>query len=391
MSGIFTLIAAAGFLHMFVICPARANQAVQDAASKAKTIEIPFTSHDGYRMLGKLTIPNSGARHPVVIYVQTAEGMTVDVKRPDGRGGTFNYFDLYREKLPEMNVAFFSYEGRGIRMGDSPPRYEQIDWDIYNTSTLENKVRDILSAVQAVRKQPGIDASKVFLIGTSEGTLLAAEAASRVPKQIRGLILYAVLSSTLRDALKYMAADGPFLVLRRLFDTDKDGRISKKEFEADPRKYREKALKNVGFETLDRDGDGYFTSEEMRIIRKSFVDAAETNNYAAINGWLKVTAGVSIPKDWVKDHFAHADMWTFLSQLKMPVGLFHGDADNLTPIEGVRRLEDRAKREGKSNMQFHYFEGLDHSLGIGAYFVTGKLPEGHKAIFEFIRKQTVKK
>ena len=69
--------------------------------------------------------------------------MTVDTKRQKSRDTTFNYFDLYREKLPEMNVAFFSYEGRGIRMGDKPPRYETINWDIYNTSTLENKVRDI--------------------------------------------------------------------------------------------------------------------------------------------------------------------------------------------------------------------------------------------------------
>ena len=38
-------------------------------------------------------------------------------------------------------------------------------------------------------------------------------------------------------------------------------------------------------------------------------------------------------------------------------------------------------------MEFHYFKGLDHSLNIGHYFVRGIMPEGHKAIFEFIRKQ----
>jgi acetyl esterase/lipase len=342
-------------------------------------------------MFGKLTLPNSGARHPVVIYVQTAEGMTVDMKRPNGRGGTFNYFDLYREKLPEMNVAFFGYEGRGIHMGDAPPRYEQIDWDIYNTSTLENKVRDILSAVQVVRKQPGIDPSQIFLMGASEGTLLAAEAAVRLPKQIKGLIMYAVLSSTLKEMLKYMATDGAFLALRRYFDTDKDGRISKQEFEADPRKYREKALKNVGFEVFDRDGDGYFTVDEMRLLKKDFVAAIDANDYAMVNNWLKVTAVVSIPKDWVKDHFAQPTMWTFLSRLDMPIGLFHGNGDNLTPIEGVRQLEEQAQKAGKSKMEFRYFDDLDHTLGIGVYFVTGKLPEGHKAILEYIRKQTEKK
>src|SRR4030095_11687490 len=101
--------------------------------AQTQTVEVPFTSHDGYPMLGKLTLPDTEGLHPVVIYVQTAEGATVDMKRPLGRNVTFNYYDLYREKLPEMRVAFFSYEGRGIRMGDAPPRYEAIDWDVYNT------------------------------------------------------------------------------------------------------------------------------------------------------------------------------------------------------------------------------------------------------------------
>src|SRR5262249_6551866 len=134
-------------------------------AGGARTLEIPFATHDDYEMFGKLTLPESAGPHAVVIYVQTAEGMTVGMKRPDGRGGTFNYFDLYAKKLPEMNVAFFRYEGRGIRMGDSPPRYEQIDREIYDTSTLENKVQDILSAVQVVREQPDIDPSCIFLMG----------------------------------------------------------------------------------------------------------------------------------------------------------------------------------------------------------------------------------
>jgi pimeloyl-ACP methyl ester carboxylesterase len=252
-------------------------------------------------------------------------------------------------------------------------------------------VRDILTAVELVRKQPGIDASQIFLMGTSEGTFLCAQAATRAPRKIKGLILYAVLSSMLRDALKYMASDGAFLALRRYFDTDKDGRISKEEFEADPRKYRERALKNTGFNVFDPGGDGFFTVEDMRTLRKSLLDAVDTNNYAAINDWLKGSAAVSIPRDWVKDHFQHPAMWTFLSRLDMPIGLFHGDADNLTPIEGVKRLEEQAKKAGKTKMQFHYFADLDHSLGIGAYFITGNLPEGHKAIFEYIKNQVQKK
>ena len=60
------------------------------------------------------------------------------------------------------------------------------------------------------------------------------------------------------------------------------------------------------------------------------------------------------------------------------------------PVAGVRELEERARTAGKTRMEFHYFAGLDHSLGLGSYFRTGKLPAGHQAIFAFIEAETRK-
>jgi len=365
------------------------NASAQEAPpTKPQTTEISFTSYDGYPMQGKLTMPSTSGSYPVVIYVQTAEGMTVDMKRPLPNG-TFNYFDLYREKLPEIGVGFFSYEGRGVTMGDAPPRYEKIDREVYNTSTLDNKVRDALSAVDVVLKQKGVKPAKIFLMGASEGTLLAAAAAARAPDKVKGgLVLYAVLSSNLKDMLKFQAADGPFLVMNRVFDANNDGKTSKAEYETDPRKNRALGLQATAFESLDADHDGFFTQADFRTLRKPLLDAIDANNYDGINAWLRQTAVVDLPRGWLQDHFAQPPMWSFLSQLTIPVGLFHGNADNLTPVEGTKSLEALARQAGKSNLEFRYFDGLDHSLGIGSWFVRGTMPEGHKAIFEFIKAKT---
>jgi pimeloyl-ACP methyl ester carboxylesterase len=312
------------------------------------------------------------------------------MRRPLGQGRTFDYFGLYREKLPPMNAGFFSYEGRGIGMGDKPPRYEEIDRAIFDTSTFENKVSDTLSAMDTIRKQPGLSKTPIFLMGASEGTLLAAETAAARPGDVAGLILYGVLTDNMRGNFRYIMSDGAFLVYRQNFDTNKDGKISRAKFESDPRRYRANALQGAGFENFDKDGDGFFSVEEMKVLTKQYLDAIDNDNFALLQNCAIASAGVSVPKDWFRNHFAQKPIWEYLRTLDIPVACFHGDQDSNTPISGVRKLEESAKQAGKTKMEFHYFEGLDHSLNIGLYFARGEMPAGHKAIFDFIGRQASK-
>ena len=56
----------------------------------------------------------------------------------------------------------------------------------------------------------------------------------------------------------------------------------------------------------------------------------------------------------------------------------------MAPIAAVKELERKAKKARLAKMEFHYFKGLNHSLNIGQYFVKGRMPKGHRSIFEFI-------
>jgi pimeloyl-ACP methyl ester carboxylesterase len=354
--------------------------------SSVLTTEHEFQTYDEHSLFGKLSVPSGGGRHPVVVYVQTAEGMTVDMKRQLPQGGTFNYFDLYASKLPPLSVGFFRYEGRGIRMGTQPPRYEEIEREVYDTSTLENKVRDVLSAVSMLAELPSVDPTRIYLLGASEGTLLAAEAAARSEGRVAGLILYGSMSGTLRDLFRYIMTDGGFLTYRGFFDTDDDGRISPEEFEADPQQYRARVFQGAPFAVFDRDEDGFFTAADMPGLTRPYLNAIDQDNYAVLDNWARTAAGVATPSGWFQDHFEHEPIWTFLAPLDIPIGFFHGIQDNMAPVEGVRELERRAQTEGRTNLEFHYFEGLDHSLGIMNYFLADELPEGHVAIFDFIAR-----
>jgi hypothetical protein len=52
-----------------------------------------------------------------------------------------------------------------------------------------------------------------------------------------------------------------------------NGLITQAEFEADPHKYRERALRNAPFTAFDRDRDSTFTVDEMQLATKLFPDA----------------------------------------------------------------------------------------------------------------------
>ncbi len=212
-------------------------------------------------------------------------------------------------------------------------------------------------------------------MGASEGTLLAAEAASMMPDDIAGLILYGVMAANLRETFTFIMTEGDFMRFRPL-DSDGNAAVTKAEWE--------KYVKTHEFSKVDLNADGKFTVDDIKVATKKYLDAIDNNDYQVLQEWSEAAAALSVPENWFEDHFNHRENWTFLSQLTMPVGCFHGDADRMAPISAVQELESKAKNAGLSRMEFHYFEDLDHSLNIVTYFVDGKIPAGHQAIFEFV-------
>ena len=70
-----------------------------------------------------------------------------------------------------------------------------------------------------------------------------------------------------------------------------------------------------------------------------------------------------------------------------PAGIWLGAWVFLT-FSGCEKNEpiDEAKAAGKTNLEFRYFDGLDHGLGTIEYFITGKPSTGYVAIFEFMKR-----
>jgi len=350
------------------------------------TIELDFRAPDGTPLRGRLILPTGEGPHPVVVYTQAAEGMTSDMRRPLADGGSFSYFDIYRQQLPPLGVGFFSYEGRGITNGANPPRFEVIDSAVYNTSTLAAKATDLVAAVEAVSRVGGVDAARIFAMGASEGTLIATEGAVRADGRIAGLILYGLLALNMRDNFRYILTDGAFITYRRFLDTDADGRVTRPEWDTDPRGWRQGNLPGVAWEQLEVTRDSVLTVADIAALQRPFLDGLDRNDFAILDAWSRRFASVALPAGWWQDHFAHPALPTFLSRLDIPVGIFHGEWDNATPVTAVRDLADRMQRDGSHRqVEFHFLD-TDHTLNVGRYFRDGTIPAGHQAIFDYVRR-----
>ena len=363
---------------------------VSSAHAQTTTRDLAFTSHDGHAMAGRLTLPDTPGVHPVLVFVQNAEASTLDQRTRNAAGQPVQFFDLYRESLAPLNIGFFSYEGRGVFTDPTQPRGMRIEREVYNTSSLDNKVQDIVAAVRLLQQQPGVDRTQIFLRGVSEGTLLAAEAASRIPREVKGLVLSGVIGTTLKDSLKHMVQGGRMLQLLDEFDTDRDQRISPQEFEADARGFRKKNMPTATFDQVDPDKSGFMTVDDMKALAKPLADAFEAGNVETTEAFLKQSAAVPIPTGWVKDHFSHPAMWSFIQPLTMPVGIFQGEADRNTGAADVRVLQAQAQAAGKANVEFHYYEGLGHGLGSTDYFQKGAHSAGYAGILDFMKRHTTR-
>ena len=81
---------------------------------------------------------------------------------------------------------------------------------------------------------------------------------------------------------------------------------------------------------------------------------------------------------WYKDHFKLEPNKIRLLKIDIPIYIFHGDADAMTPIEGVYDIKNRFAQNNKTNLQCFIFKGADHDLNYDFKIIS----EGIQKIFD---------
>lgn len=334
-------------------------------------------------------MPSDETIETLVIKVNSSGPHTFDTRRDFG-AGVVNHNDFYASRFQEQGIAFFSYNTRGVDLGDTPPRFETIDDEMYLTYLPSNQVRDIYYMINALRESDArLANSRILLWGHSEGAIIAPLFAEQFPHMVDGLILLGVSTINLKDVLIWQNTGGPSMVWYRAhFETDEQGRITREAFEADPHNVVASILQNAAFDDIDLNNDGYISAEDFAILWPSIVGHTLDEIISAIERrddlWLKENYPVRLTSEWYLEHFDLRSNMELLPTLDLPIYIFHGALDQNVCAYDVKALGEKLEELGRTNVSINIFEGHGHDLNIAQYVIHGIMPEGMQAAFDAV-------
>jgi pimeloyl-ACP methyl ester carboxylesterase len=174
------VVRAAGIVPPPSSAPAKIDySAPANAPYTADNVTIPTAR--GYTLAGTLTKPKGITKVPVVITISGSGPQ----ERDERLGSVVPGYALFREiadTLGRRGVAVLRYDDRGVGEsggGDSRAKATSADF-----------ADDVLSVVAYLRTRPDVDASRIVLLGHSEGGLIGPIAAAKDPS-LRAVVMMA--------------------------------------------------------------------------------------------------------------------------------------------------------------------------------------------------------
>ena len=130
---------------------------------------------DGAELAGELTLPNESGQVPTVIMIHGSGPLD---RNENTRGQSLNIFNTFAEHLCATGIASFRYDKRGCGKSSGD----------YFLAGHRDLVDDASACVDALGREERCDPERVYVLGHSEGTIIAAQLAARHPA-LAGLVL----------------------------------------------------------------------------------------------------------------------------------------------------------------------------------------------------------
>lgn len=342
-------------------------------------------AYDDYALDVRLCLPENEQTDKIILFINGSGPQTYTTRRQLPDGSFFHYFDIWAEEFTSRNIGFCSYSQRGVRDGDAPPFFVEIDESAYRQYLPHNSIADIESIAAYLNK--AYPMVRIIFLGWSEGTILAPLVARNGNVEVSALMLAGYCNENLRDILAWQLSGNHILLQwRRLFDYDRKGYITQTDFAEDRLNVKNTVFGERTFSDLDRDGDGRITiSDTLPLTIDHYNKMLQAIDHDD-DEWLKHNHGVRLTSGWFKEHFALAPTKEILPLLDLPIHIFAGEYDAMTPIKQAKAIAGEFNRLGKTNLCLHTFQDHDHDLNFVKYLLKNEHSEGMQSILDIAEK-----
>lgn len=342
--------------------------------SEIKTISL----NDGELIQARICLPKNEVK-TIVFCVPGTGATTFLTKR-----STFNYYDELANGFCNEGMAFFTYNRRGCKTGDTPPLFVEVDSAKYAKYTPTKEAEDIEAMVSFLQKDLRFAKCKILLYGMSEGTIIASLVAERKVVRVDALLLHGYANENMYDIILWQnKGQGVMIMANSVFDKNGDKAISKEEYEAEEEKViqsRAYIFQNMQFNSLDVAKNGFIDIQDIEKMRMPFHN--ELMKRVTNNDWMWIRNHYfNITPQWFKSHFKLEPNKTRLLRLNIPIHVFHGTEDANAPVEGVYDLQARFGVCNKTNLTIHVFKNHNHDLNFQDWLNLKKWSEGFSEIF----------
>lgn len=338
------------------------------------------TSFDGYPLEVCLWLPKEADFEKLCLFINSS-GPHTCINTFSWQGNPVDYQNLFAEQFTKNNIAYCTYSTRGITMAGESPLYYNYCQEAYKQYLPSVSVRDIEMILQALKRE--LKWKKTLLLGQSEGTILAPIVALSEVANISALLLTGYCHENLKDNLHWqLNGNAEYTAWSHLLDTAKKGYISKEDFAQASPEIKNALFGPAAFEEIDANKDGVINLEDARPRSlphlENMLRAIEEND----DGWLRNNHGVLLTSGWFKEHFALPATKDVLPKLSIPVFIFQGEADSMTPAHYIPMVKERFAAEGKANLHAEIFKGHSHDLNYFEFVIHNKISKGLQSIFQ---------
>ncbi len=300
---------------------------------------LTFGCFNSRAIFGKSTDPDCHA--PLVVMVpgsgvQGPEEMMIGSLIGDGKD--HSVFGSFSGALLRGGVGTLAIGKPGVDFFES---WDQRHYDkqLYENLGWRDFITNLSDAVDLAKTLPCVDASKIYVLGHSEGTQVAVDFASQFPDSVKGLILVGFAGESVATTLEWQLFRRPIDVwLAPDVDANHDGIISKEEAAPWPGI-------NLG------PNQESVTLAQIEASNRANPDLQKKYQLGAA---LKIWSGV----------FDRPPLYAAAAALNQDIYAFTGSEDVQTRPEEALKLREQCAVQKKTNCYVHLVPGLGHVMSL---------------------------